>query len=169
MSTCANIIIKDFDYRPRELIFYRHSDGYPDCTLPTLDVFMQYVADGKIRDNVGQAAGWLILIGADEYFGRMRHQNLAVPDEHRNHNGWKCGAYEPTTYIHRDIAFCYILNLTKRTIHVYEVGIGNVNENQSYKLVQVIEYKKGKTKFKPPNPLPEPEMQDDSGDLEILT
>jgi len=73
--------------------------------------------------------------------------------------------------IHGDIAFCYILNLTKRTIHVYEVGVGSVNDYQSYRLVQVIEYhKKGKTtKFEPPNPVPEPEMQDDSGDLEILT
>ena len=64
MSTRANIIIKD---EHSQLIFYRHSDGYPEGALPTLNKFMDWVKAGKIRDNVDQASGWLILIGAQEY------------------------------------------------------------------------------------------------------
>jgi hypothetical protein len=64
MSTRANIIIKD---KYGQLIFYRHSDGYPEGALPTLKKLMSWVKDGKIRDNVDQASGWLILIGAEEY------------------------------------------------------------------------------------------------------
>lgn len=64
MSTRANIIITDGQDK---LFFYRHSDGYPSGTLPTLNLFLEWVKVGKIRDNVQQAAGWLILIGANEY------------------------------------------------------------------------------------------------------
>jgi len=65
MSTRAQIKITDSF--GQELWFYRHSDGYPDGTLPTLQKFLDWVKAGKIRDNVEQAAGWLILIGAEEY------------------------------------------------------------------------------------------------------
>lgn len=64
MSTRANIVIKD---RHDKLFFYRHSDGYPEGTLPTLNKFIDWVKSGKIRDNVSQAAGWLIILGALEY------------------------------------------------------------------------------------------------------
>ena len=64
MSTRASIIIKDED---EKLIFYRHSDGYPTGTMPTLNKFLELVKSGKIRDNVGQSAGWLIILGALEY------------------------------------------------------------------------------------------------------
>ena len=60
MSTRANIVIKD-EYS--ELWFYRHSDGYPEGTLPTLTEFLDAVKAGLIRNNVSQAAGWLIIIG----------------------------------------------------------------------------------------------------------
>jgi len=64
MSTRAGIIVKDgYD----EIHFYRHSDGYPEGTLPTLEKFLDLVKKGFIRDNASQAAGWLIMIGADEY------------------------------------------------------------------------------------------------------
>jgi len=64
MSTRAGVIIKDGH---DELHFYRHSDGYPEGTLPTLEKFLNLVKEGKIRNNVDQAAGWLIIIGAEEY------------------------------------------------------------------------------------------------------
>lgn len=66
MSTRAGIIIKD---KFNSFHFYRHSDGYPEGTLPTLEKFLQYVKDEKIRNYAPQAAGWLIIIGADEYNG----------------------------------------------------------------------------------------------------
>lgn len=51
MSTRANIIVKD---KHDTLWFYRHSDGYPEGTLPSLNKFLDMVKSGKIRDNVGQ-------------------------------------------------------------------------------------------------------------------
>jgi hypothetical protein len=82
MSTRANILIKD---ECDELWFYRHSDGYPTGCLPTLAKFMSWVKDRKIRSNVGQSAGWLIVIGKEEY------------ESEGLNSDWKVGAYEPTT------------------------------------------------------------------------
>src|SRR5690348_10367703 len=77
MSTRANIILQEtFSWEDEKneqqttterLYFYRHSDGYPDGTMPSLKIFIDWVKKGKIRDNVSQSAGWLILIGAMEY------------------------------------------------------------------------------------------------------
>lgn len=110
MSTRANIIIKD-EYS--KLIFYRHSDGYPEGTLPTLATFLSLVKEGKIRNNVSQSAGWLILMGANEYGVSFEPDNTDVM-------GWKCGAYEPTTCIHGDIEYKYVIDLVKLTIAVYK-------------------------------------------------
>lgn len=68
MSTRAGIIIKDkFD----SIHFYRHSDGYPEGTLPTLKEFLDLVKSKKIRNNTSQASGWLVIIGAKEYNNRI--------------------------------------------------------------------------------------------------
>lgn len=107
MSTRANIVIKDAH---EKLWFYRHSDGYPEGTMPTLEKFLQYVKDGKIRNNVGQAAGWLIIIGHNEY------ETPDTPDK-----DWKVGAYEPTTGQHCDIEYLYTVDLQALTIEVQEV------------------------------------------------
>ena len=69
VSTRANIILTD---GTDELIFYRHFDDYPEGTLPTLTQFLDLVDHGTIRDNVGQAADWLILIGAQRVWRRAR-------------------------------------------------------------------------------------------------
>lgn len=108
MSTRANIVIED--NRGDYLIFYRHSDGYPKGTLPTLNEFMDLIKEGKIRDNVSQASGWLILIGHKEYDG------VYPPKE------WKVGSYEPTTSIHGDIEFLYIVKLQEKLIEVIPMG-----------------------------------------------
>ena len=127
MSTRANIIIKD---KYDELIFYRHSDGYPEGTMPTLEKFLDLVKTGKIRNNVGQSAGWLIVIGADEYdkYGYSRENMIAniVGDPRKstlkdfvdNPKDWKVGAYEPTTQIHGDIDFLYVIDLESKQIHI---------------------------------------------------
>jgi hypothetical protein len=106
MSTRANIVITDIS--GAKLWFYRHSDGYPEGTLPTLNKFLDMVKCGQIRDNVGQAAGWLIVLGREEY----------ADDKF---NTWKVGAYEPTTGKHGDVEYIYTVNLSKRTIAVKEV------------------------------------------------
>lgn len=107
MSTRANIKIVD---GKDELWFYRHSDGYPEGTMPTLNKFLNLLKEGKIRNNLSQSAGWLILIGAEEY-------GIDI----KNVKDWKVGAYEPTTRQHGDIAYLYIIDLEKKTIEIEEV------------------------------------------------
>lgn len=111
MSTRANIVVKDGH---DEIWFYRHSDGYPEGTLPTLEKFMKRVASGEYRDNASQSAGWLIIIGNEEY------KKYAYD--------WKVGAYEPTTKQHGDIEWLYTLDLKNKCIR-YK----NVYEDKEYK------------------------------------
>ena len=121
MSTRANVIIKD-DYN--KLYFYRHSDGYPLGIMPTLEKFLSYVKDGTIRDNASQAAGWLIIIGAEEYKGyHIKGVGSRMTDEEEAELknkistlpiDWKVGAYEPTTNIHGDIKHLYVIDLVKK-------------------------------------------------------
>ena len=103
MSTRANVIIKDGS---EKLFFYRHSDGYPEGVKDTLDAFCRMIEDGEIRRNVGQAAGWLIILGHEEY---------AMSRRMYNHTKWKVGAYEPTTGLHGDIEHLYEVDLNKAT------------------------------------------------------
>lgn len=106
MSTRCNVLIKD-GYS--EIWIYRHSDGYPSGVHPTLSEFIQHIINGTIRDNPGQSAGWLILLGAKEY-------NISVPA--KGMSGWKCGAYEPTTGEHGDIEYLYTVDLENRTVEI---------------------------------------------------
>lgn len=46
MSTRANVVIKD---QYSSLWFYRHTDGYPEGTLPTLEKFMEKLEDGDSK------------------------------------------------------------------------------------------------------------------------
>lgn len=128
MSTRANVIIKD-NYG--KLYFYRHSDGYPEGIMPSLEKFLALVKDGKIRDNVSQSAGWLIMVGAEEYkkyqlgdyadeWTECKEQMWAdrvpsVPSSD-GFSGWKVGAFEPTTGLHGDIAYLYVIDLEEKVI-----------------------------------------------------
>ena len=112
MSTRAVIVIKDCS--GDKLLFYRHCDGYPEGTMPTLKTLIRWVKEGKIRDNVGQAAGWLIILGHREYKGRG---TPCIKDEWGG-NMWKVGAYEPATEVYGDIEYLYLLDLTKKTIKI---------------------------------------------------
>src|SRR4051812_31797902 len=118
MSTRANIIVRD---EADELIFYRHSDGYPDGTLPSLNQFLDLIKQGQVRDNTGQASGWLILLGADEYGVRVREGRMA-PNNLGAGMQWKVGAYEPTTDLHGDIEFLYVVDLETKRIRHRKVG-----------------------------------------------
>jgi hypothetical protein len=88
---------------------------------------MDWVKEGRIRDNVGQAAGWLILIGAQEYDtvyisgGERRKKTTLTEPSIGGITGWQAGAYEPTTCIHGDIEYLYTLDLKAKTILVQEV------------------------------------------------
>lgn len=127
MSTRCNIIIKD---EHDQLFFYHHSDGYPEGVMPTLKKFLALVKKGKIRDNVGQAAGWLIMLGAMEYqtvedklFPEHKKLSYERDDDKIDKlikdfspADWKVGAYEPSTGIHGDIEWLYTIDLEKKTI-----------------------------------------------------
>jgi hypothetical protein len=138
MSTRANIIITD-GYQNQ--IFYRHSDGYPEGVQPTLQKFIDWVAEGKLRNNTGQAAGWLIMLGALEYQtvpklkeGAKKYSlDLELKDDGIGMD-WKVGAYEPTDCIHGDIEYLYLIDLRKPSVKMMKVSfsselwkIGNIN------------------------------------------
>src|ERR1039457_77730 len=127
MSTRCNIIIKD---AASKLVFYRHSDGYPEGTMPLLKKFLDLVKRDKIRDNVNQAAGWLIILGAIEYqtisgnlFSEADKEYTEREDDKIDKSlknfipkDWKCGAFEPTVGIHGDIDWLYVIDLKTKKI-----------------------------------------------------
>ena len=88
--TTANVVISD---RTDRLYFYRERGGSPGGTLPTLRRFVNLVGQGRIRRNVQQACGWLVLIGASE-IGAIFHDGdlitTAIPAW-----AWKASTYEP--------------------------------------------------------------------------
>lgn len=109
MGIRANVIIKDNN---GELIFYRHNDGDPEGVAHSLRTFLEMVKDRKIRNNVEQAAGWLILLGCRE----LEKIRTIYPE----HNTWKVGAYEPATGIAGDIEFLYEIDLNAKTLTGWE-------------------------------------------------
>lgn len=129
MSTRANIVIKD-GYN--KLFFYRHSDGYPEGTMPTLNIFMDWLQKKIIRNNTQQCAGWLVVLGAIEYGNIPDYKcekkelskgyTLKETDLNsiQNPDDWKVGAYEPTTGIHGDIEYLYVIDLNEKTVKCYE-------------------------------------------------
>lgn len=132
MSTRALIILRDG--RDTQY-FYRHSDGYPDGVMPTLEKFMSYVRDKKTRDNVSQSAGWLIVVGMQEYanndFGRPDGSaplNEAEPGG--GVAGWKVGAYETTTTTNIGASYTYLLDLKSVTINEITDVISTLADDQ---------------------------------------
>ncbi len=121
MSTRAQIIIQD----ERDLLwFYRHSDGYPEVCGESLKIFLRWLLDGKIRNNVEQSAGWLIVMGAAKY---AHHVKVELVDDALTIEplatvmGWKCGAYEPSSPpCHGDVEYVYVIDLIAKEIRCYE-------------------------------------------------
>jgi hypothetical protein len=123
MSTRAQV--KIVDGNGDELWFYRHSDGYPKGAMPTLEKFLAWVKEGRIRNNVEQAAGWLILIGAEEYNefykdGAMVKKTTLTEPSGDGLSGWQCGSYQPCPCrdLHGDVEYLYTIDLAKKTIEV---------------------------------------------------
>lgn len=133
MSTRCQVIVKD---KYSEVWFYRHSDGYPDGTMPSLNKFLGWVKEGRIRDNAEQASGWLVLIGHEEYleFNASYEPNLYEPTIKGSFYGWKVGAYEPCSPVrHGDIKYLYTVDLDKKEISVQEVdGEFETGQSQVY-------------------------------------
>ena len=83
---------------------------------------MQWLKKGIIRDNIGQSAGWLVLIGAMEYntipkfIPPSKKYGSSDPEQMEPPSDWKVGAYEPTTGIHGDVEFIYTIDLVAKTL-----------------------------------------------------
>lgn len=127
MSTRCNIIVKD---SVDQLWFYRHCDGYPSSVIPSLRKFMLWLNRGQIRNNVSQAAGWLIVLGHEEYLQEKLCTRL--PGEKGSLSGWKVGAYEPTTSQHCDISYLYTIDLVNpKFILCKNIDTGKVKKYKS--------------------------------------
>lgn len=128
MSTRAQIIFQDGS---ETLMLYRHSDGCPDCCGKDLVEFVQDYKTGAMRDNISQSAGWLVVRGHVEYKGAemplttfagkviseaLPNRIGQRPDPNNGYDGWKVGAYEPTTCMHGDVEYIYIIDLQKNTL-----------------------------------------------------
>ena len=122
MSTRADIIIKD-KYQTQR--FRRHNDGYPEGALPSLTTFMEWVRDGRIRDNVSQASGWLIMIGAMEtnhiWNGKEYVEKESITEPQEGSMGWKVGNYEPMDTACDDAEYEYTLDLDAMTIRTRDI------------------------------------------------
>lgn len=120
MSTRANI--KVTDSFGRELWFYKHSDGYPEGTMPLLEQFLSKVKSGTIRDNAFQASGWLIMIGHNDFWDDIM-TTYSEDDRARMLKiyNWKVGSIEPTDSMHGDIEWLYIVDLETKEIEVKEI------------------------------------------------
>ena len=103
MSTRCNIVVKDNPFgKDRALWFDRHSDGFLFSVLPSLEPLMDKLRKGEVRDNISQFAGWIIVLGHEEY-------------AHYQNDG-KVGAYEPTFGLHGDVEYLYTIDLQKKTL-----------------------------------------------------
>ena len=117
MSTRAQVIIQD---QSDQLWFYRHCDGYPDGVRETLWKFLDLIADGTIRDNASQSAGWLVIIGHEEY-----NKIMYPPD-------WQVGAYEPCSpALYENVEYLYRVDVVKQTITCRDIF-----ENEEYTLIR---------------------------------
>lgn len=135
MSTRCNVIIKDdID----KIIFYRHSDGYPEVTGESLKEFVK-IYDNGARLCAMQSAGWLVIQGFQEYktesYDRKTFKEYESPilidknfkvsnyikEKNDGYDGWKVGAYEITTQIHGDVEYIYTIDLVKKTLIVKDV------------------------------------------------
>ena len=114
--------------KTKQLFFYRQSDGNPEGILPVLQVFMKWIREGKLRNNIGQCAGWLTILGAIEYnnipkylyfkdrLGSVELNTILMPKI------WKCGGFEPTTGLHGDIEYLYEIDINNLELTVKKVS-----------------------------------------------
>ena len=154
MSTRCNVILKEsYTYkanngrtvsRAKELIFYRHSDGYPEGTLPSLNKFLELLRENKIRRDLSQGAGWLILIGAIEYNtipeyekGAEGKTEYGLIDTIKEPKSWKVGAYEPTTEIHGDIEFLHEINMRTAELTIKRRVFGETEKLDSWEIIEL--------------------------------
>lgn len=114
--------------KTKQLFFYRQSDGNPERVLPVLRVFMKWIMEGKLRNNLSQCAGWLTILGAIEYNNIPKYLYFKEKLGYAELNTilmpriWKCGGFEPTTGIHGEIEYLYEININNLELSVKKVS-----------------------------------------------
>lgn len=144
MSTRANIIISD---KYQKGYFYRHSDGYPECTMESLKEFVNMYKD-QLRPSVSQSSGWLVLKGAVEYGFKGDLSDPAGDNNRYDFNNWKVGAYEITDQVHGDIEYLYTIDLINKKLKCYKAKYkkakgeewGSADEKETLKGTPIAEY-----------------------------
>lgn len=145
MSTRCNVIVKDSF--GDQIMFYRHCDGYPEGVAKTLGEFIQLVRDNKLRDNAEQAAGWLIVLGYEEYLSSNSLQAMRTNTQGTSVDGWKVGAYEPCLQLHTDIEYLYEIDLVSKTIRAWEM---HYSDKKGKEVTKALEREIKKLAKKPP-------------------
>lgn len=119
MSTRCNVLVFDDWTDPeRPILLYRHSDGYPEGVKDSLDTLLGWVNEGKVRTTADQAAGWLFILGAQEYgcltTGKEMPGRTVRGDGTPSGgiSGWKVGCYEPAVEMPGDIEYAHFVYLT---------------------------------------------------------
>ena len=114
--------------KTKQLFFYRQSDGNPEGVMPVLKVFIKWIKEGKLRNNLGQCGVWLIVLGAIEYnvipkflyfkekLGSDELNKIPLPKV------GKGGSFEPTNGIHGDIEFLYEIDINEAKLTVKKVS-----------------------------------------------
>lgn len=144
MTIRANVILSEIhSYRSKnnlnvikakQLIFYRQSDGNPEAIMPVLKVLMKWINEGKIRNNLGQCGGWLIILGAIEYNAIPKFlffKEKLGPDELSKiplPKIWRCGGFEPAPSISGQIDYLYEININEAKLTVKKVSYINGGE-----------------------------------------
>ena len=153
MSTRANVILSEtFSYKAgngkqvtktKKLFFYRHSDGYPEGTLPSLKKFIEWIKAGKIRNELSQGAGWLILIGAMEYNSIPAFKveitgktESGLIESFEDPKSWKVGSWEPTTEIHGDIEFLYEIDMSTLDLIIKRRVFGETENSDTWEIIK---------------------------------
>jgi len=111
MGTRCNVILKSGD---EKLIYRRHYDGYPESVIPDLRQFVDWIDKGLIRSDLSQCAGWLLMIGHNDYKGKK-----FTGQPRKGISGWKVSSYEPDTMLSGDIDYLYEVNVDNLQIHAY--------------------------------------------------
>ena len=96
--------------------------------MPTLEKMVDEYKGGRVRKDIEQSSGWLIVLGHEEYYPLLGTR----------YGDWKVGAYEPATGRHGDIEYLYIFDLKESELRVYETTF---DEKAPDKLINTISFR----------------------------
>jgi len=155
MAIRANIVLTDTHtynsksslkiVKTKQLIFYRKTDGNPEAIMPVLQVFLKWIMEGRLRNNLGRAGVWLVLLGGIENNvipKFLSFKDKLGPDELKKlplPNFWKCGSFEPAASLSGDIDFLYEIDIKEVKLTIKKVNYIN-EEQQSFEILKEIHH-----------------------------